>query len=84
MFQELDAISATIMTRTRRLEFADRSVAQHHVRTKLSAQVGVEAQATPRTPVIVGLVPWEEDGFLDDLHLRDRNDGPVSCSPRPT
>ncbi|MFE2559348.1 hypothetical protein ACFXGT_25610 [Streptomyces sp. NPDC059352] len=78
MFQELDAISATIMTRTHRLEFADRSIAHHHVRTKLSAQVGVEAQATPRTPVIVGLVPWEEDRFLDDLHLRDRNNGPVN------
>lgn len=78
MFQELDEISATITTRTHRLEFPDRSVARHHVRTKLSALVGVEVQSAPRTPVIVDLVPWDEDRFLDDLHLKDRNGRPVN------
>ncbi|MFB7360147.1 hypothetical protein [Streptomyces gardneri] len=78
MFQELDEISATITTRTHRLEFPDRSVARHHVRTKLSALVGAEVQTAPRTPVIVDLVPWEEDRFLDDLHLKDRNGRPVN------
>ncbi|MFE1907301.1 hypothetical protein ACFW96_27045 [Streptomyces gardneri] len=78
MFQELDEISATITTRTHRLEFPDRSVARHHVRTKLSALVGAEVQTAPRTPVIVDLVPWDEDRFLDDLHLKDRNGRPVN------
>ncbi|MEU3692284.1 hypothetical protein [Streptomyces narbonensis] len=78
MFQELDEISATITTRTHRLEFPDRSVARHHVRTKLSALVGAEIQTAPRTPVIVDLVPWDEDRFLDDLHLKDRNGRPVN------
>ncbi|MFB7591854.1 hypothetical protein [Streptomyces sp. NPDC056169] len=78
MFQELDEISATITTRTHRLEFPDRGVARHHVRTKLSALVGAEVQTAPRTPVIVDLVPWDEDRFLDDLHLKDRNGRPVN------
>ncbi|MGW8768284.1 hypothetical protein ACWGN5_38060 [Streptomyces sp. NPDC055815] len=78
MFQELDAFSATIRTRTHRLEFPDRNVTRHQVRTKLRAALGVEFQAAPSTPVIVDLVPWDEDGFLDDLHLKDRNGGPVN------
>ncbi|MFJ7960586.1 hypothetical protein ACIQ62_30270 [Streptomyces sp. NPDC096319] len=78
MLQELDGISATIRTRTHRLEFPDRTVARHEVRTKLSALVGMEVHAAPRMPVIVDLVPWDEDRFLDDLHLKDRNGRPLN------
>ncbi|MFE6059316.1 hypothetical protein [Streptomyces sp. NPDC056431] len=78
MVRELREISATITTRTHRLAFTEKNVAHHEVRTKLSAVIGADPHGAPRRPVIVDLVPWHHDTFLDGLHLRDRNGRPVN------
>ncbi|MEU9863068.1 hypothetical protein AB0D99_19575 [Streptomyces sp. NPDC047971] len=77
MDRELREIAATITSRTHRVAFPDKRTAQHEVSTKLSAVLD-DPLGAPRRPVIVDLVPWDDDRFLDDLRLRDRNGRPVN------
>lgn len=73
MLQDLAQIAGTITSRTHRMEFVERDSAHHRVSTKVSALVAAGSQPQPRVPVIVDLLRWDADRFLDGLHLSERN-----------
>ncbi|MEU6096190.1 hypothetical protein [Streptomyces sp. NPDC047079] len=73
MFEDLAHMSATISTRTHRVHFQDLVGAHQKISTKLSPQLAAGNHPQQSSPVIVDVLPWEADRFLDKLHLSERN-----------